>query len=64
MGLEADLATKLAAAEATIRSRTETAMGSVREVAADAAADIIERLTGRTPDRSRLEAALDRSAAS
>lgn len=63
-GLEADLASKLAAAEATIRSRTETAMGSVREVAAGAAADIIERLTGRTPDPARLEAALDRSAAS
>lgn len=57
--LEAELAAKLADAEATIRSRTEDAMSNVRAVAAEAAAAIVERLTGRAPDPAALDAALD-----
>lgn len=60
--LEADLATKMAAAEETIRSKTETAMASVRDVAADAAGEIIQMLTGRAADRARIDAAFDRNA--
>ena len=59
--LEADLAAKLAESETTIRSRTDSAMANVREVATDAAAAIVERLTGRSPDRAALESAYDRA---
>jgi F-type H+-transporting ATPase subunit b len=59
--LEAELGGKLAEAEATIRARTAEAMGNVRGIAADTAAAIVERLIGRTPDRSAVEAALDRT---
>lgn len=59
--IEGELAEKLASSEATIRSRTEAAMGNVREIAADAATAIVERLTGRAPERARIQAALDRS---
>lgn len=62
--LEADLAGKIAASEATIRERTESAMSNVRDVAAEAAAAIVERLTGHMPDRLKVEAALDRGARS
>ncbi len=34
-------------------------MGNVRGIAAETAAAIVERLTGRAPDRSSVEAALD-----
>ncbi|MDP4022489.1 F0F1 ATP synthase subunit B' [Methylobacterium sp. NEAU 140] len=60
--LEGDLNAKLAAAEATIRSRTEQAMGNVREIAGDTAAAIVERLTGQAPDRASLDRALDATA--
>lgn len=59
--LEADLAGKLAAAETTIRSGTEAAMSNVRTIASEAAAAIVERLSGQAPDGSALQAALDRS---
>lgn len=59
--LEAELAGKLAEAETTIRTRTESAMASVRDVATEAAEAIVERLTGRSPDRAALEAAYDRA---
>jgi F-type H+-transporting ATPase subunit b len=59
--LEADLAGKLAEAEATIRSRTDAAMANVRDIAADAATAIVERLTGRAPDPARIRSALDRT---
>jgi F-type H+-transporting ATPase subunit b len=59
--VEAELASKLAAAETTIRARTEDAMSNVRSIAADAATAIVERLVGRTPDKATLEAALDRA---
>lgn len=60
--LEAQLAEKLSAAEATIRSRTEAAMANVRDISAEAAAAIVERLTGRAPDPAKISAALDRTA--
>lgn len=59
--LEDELAGRLAAAEATIRSRTDDAMSNVRSIASDAASAIVERLTGRAPDRSAVEAALERT---
>lgn len=59
--IEGDLAEKLAQSEATIRSRTADAMGNVRAIAADAATAIVERLTGQAPERSAVEAALDRT---
>ena len=57
--LEADLGGKLAEAEATIRAGTAAAMANVRGIAADTASAIVERLTGRAPDRAAIEAALD-----
>lgn len=59
--IEGELAEKLASSEATIRSRTREAMGNVRGIAAEAATAIVERLTGRPPEPSRVQAALDRS---
>ena len=59
--LEAELSEKLAASDATIRSRTEEAMLSVRGIAAEAAAAIVERLTGQAPAAPALQAALDRT---
>jgi F-type H+-transporting ATPase subunit b len=59
--VEAELGAKLAGAEVTIRARTAEAMGNVRSIAADTAAAIVERLIGRVPERSTVEAALDRT---
>ncbi|GJD47691.1 ATP synthase subunit b [Methylobacterium crusticola] len=59
--LEGELAAKIGESETLIRSRTATAMGSVREVAADAATAIVERLTGQAPDRAAVETAYDRT---
>lgn len=61
--LEAELAAKIAESEATISARTAQAMASVREIAADTAIAIVERLTGRAPERTAVEAALDRTVA-
>jgi F-type H+-transporting ATPase subunit b len=60
--LEEELNAKLAASEATIRGRTEAAMGNVRAIAGETAAVIVERLTGQTPDRAALDRALDATA--
>jgi F-type H+-transporting ATPase subunit b len=62
--IEADLSSKLVESEATIRSKTDSAMANVREVATDAAAAIVERLTGRAPDGAAVQAAYDRDARS
>lgn len=62
--LEADLAQKLAEAETTIQAKTASAMSNVREVATDAATAIVERLTGRAPDRATIDGAYDRAARS
>lgn len=58
--LEADLAARLATADAAVRASTESAMANVRGIALGAASDIVERLTGRTPEGSAVEAAYDR----
>ncbi|MDQ4134954.1 MAG: F0F1 ATP synthase subunit B' [Pseudomonadota bacterium] len=57
--LEADLAERLAQAEATIATRKTEAMSNVRAIAAETAAAIVERLTGRAPSPQAIEAALD-----
>lgn len=61
--LEADLNQKITSAETTIRANAASAMSNVRDIAAEAAATIVERLTGVTPGRSEVDAALDRAAA-
>jgi F-type H+-transporting ATPase subunit b len=61
--LEADLAHRLASAEETISTRTREALQSVRGIAADTTAAIVERLTGRAPDPAAVQAALDRAGA-
>jgi F-type H+-transporting ATPase subunit b len=59
--LEERLAVKLAEAEKTIASTREKAMGNVRGIAADAAAAIVQRLTGLVPDGKSLDSAVDAS---
>jgi F-type H+-transporting ATPase subunit b len=59
--LEADLNTRIAQSESTIRARTEEAMASVRGIAADTAAAIVERLTGRAPDPNVIATATNRT---
>ena len=59
--LEERLAVKLADAEKTIASTRETAMGNVRGIAADAAAAIVQRLTGVSPDGKSVDSAVDAS---
>ena len=57
--VEAQLATKLAAAEKTIAETRTAAMGNVRSIAADAAGAIVQRLTGTTPDAGAINSAID-----
>jgi len=57
--LEADLAKRLAEAEATIAATKTQAMSNVRAIATDAAAAIVERITGKAPAPQTVEAALD-----
>ena len=59
--LEGRLAVKLADAEKTIASTRETAMGNVRGIAADAAAAIVQQLTGVLPDSKSVDSAVDAS---
>ncbi|GJD95938.1 F0F1 ATP synthase subunit B family protein [Methylobacterium iners] len=59
--LEAELNERLVASEATIKSRTAEAMGSVRGIAAETASAIVERLTGHSPDQAALNRALDKT---
>ena len=60
--LEDELNRKLVAAETTIRSRTQEAMGNVRAIAGETAVAIVERLTGQAPDQASIERALDKTA--
>ena len=55
---EAELNAKLAEAETRIRTSRDAAMGSVRQVASDTAAAIVERLTGQAAAPQEVEAAL------
>jgi F-type H+-transporting ATPase subunit b len=50
---------RAAEAEAQIAAAKAAAMANVRQVAADAAAAVVAKLLGDTPDRARLDAALD-----
>jgi F-type H+-transporting ATPase subunit b len=61
--LEADLAKRLADAEATIAGRKTEAMSHVRAIAAETASAIVERLTGTAPAPQAVEAALDQTKA-
>ena len=59
--LEERLSLKLAEAEKTIASTREAAMSNVRGIAADAAAAIVQRLTGVAPDGTSVGRAVDAS---
>jgi F-type H+-transporting ATPase subunit b len=59
--LEARLSQKLAEAEKTIASTRQSAMSNVRGIAADAAAAIVQRLTGVLPDSKSVDSAVDTS---
>jgi F-type H+-transporting ATPase subunit b len=59
--LEQRLSVKLADAEKTIASTRESAMSNVRGIAADAAAAIVQRLTGVLPDGGAVNSAVDAS---
>ena len=59
--LEEQLSVKLADAEKTIASTREAAMSNVRGIAADAAAAIVQRLTGVLPDGKSVDSAVDAS---
>ena len=57
--LEDRLSARLAEAEKTIDATRRTAMGNVRGIAADAAAAIVQRLSGTAPDARSVETAVD-----
>jgi F-type H+-transporting ATPase subunit b len=59
--LEADLHTKLEAAEAQITASKSKAMENVRGIAVDAAQAIVARLSGQAPAPADVEAAVARS---
>jgi F-type H+-transporting ATPase subunit b len=59
--LEERLSVKLAEAEKTIASTREAAMSNVRGIAAEAAAAIVQRLTGVLPDGKSVKSAVDAS---
>jgi F-type H+-transporting ATPase subunit b len=59
--LEGKLAARLADAEKTIAATRAAAMRNVRGIAADAAAAIVQRLTGTAPDGSAVASAVDAS---
>ena len=59
--LEERLSQKLAEAEKTIASTREAAMRNVHGIAADAAAAIVQRLTGVLPDGKSVKSAVDAS---
>jgi F-type H+-transporting ATPase subunit b len=59
--LEDQLSVKLADAEKTIAATRQAAMSNVRGIAADAAAAIVQRLTGVLPDGNTVDSAVDAS---
>ena len=59
--LEQRLTEKLDAAEKSIAATRQTAMGNVRSIATDAAAAIVQHLTGTRPDGGTVDAAVDAS---
>ena len=58
--LEANLNTKLAQAEKTIAATRQAAMANVREVAVDAAGEIVAHLIGTAPASASVAQAVDR----
>ena len=56
--LEAELADKLAAAEATIAATKTKAMTNVQAIAAEAASTIVETLIGKTPSSEAVRTAV------
>ncbi len=56
--LQGELSAKLAAAEARIHDAKVHAMENVGEIASDAAADIVQHITGHSPEYSQLKAAI------
>jgi F-type H+-transporting ATPase subunit b len=60
--LEADLAKRLAEAEASITATKTQAMGNVRGIAIETATAIVERLIGKAPAPRAVESALDQTA--
>jgi F-type H+-transporting ATPase subunit b len=59
--LEQRLTHKLVEAEKTIAATREAAMRNVRGIAAEAAAAIVQRLTGTVPDGKAIDSAVDAS---
>jgi len=59
--LENQLAAKLADAENSIASTRQAAMSNVRGIASEAAAAIVQRLTGIAPDPTAVNSAVDAS---
>ena len=59
--LQDQLSVKLADAEKTIAATREAAMSNVRGIAAEAAAAIVQRLTGLAPDGNAVDSAVDAS---
>ncbi len=59
--LEGELNAKLADAEKTIAATKTAAMANVRGIAAEATKAIVERLTGKAPDDSAVDAAVSAS---
>ncbi len=59
--LEERLGAKLSEAEKTIAATRTSAMSNVRGIAADAAAAIVQQLTGTAPDANALSSAVDAS---
>ena len=59
--LEGRLSVKLADAEKTIASTRTAAMSNVRGIAADAAAAIVQQLTGAAPDSKTVDSAVEAS---
>lgn len=57
--LEADLSTKLAAAEAQITATKTAALGSVNGIAVEAASAIVEQLLGKAPEPQAVQAAVN-----
>ena len=60
---EAKLHERLAAAEAGIQAGREKAMSNVRNLAAETAEAIVEKLSGQAPTRAEVDAAIARNAA-
>lgn len=59
--VEAELADKLAAAEASIASGKAAAMANVRGIAVDTAGTIVTQLIGKAPAATAVNAAVDRA---